>query len=370
MRIAYLLTSLGIGGAERQVIGLARRMAQRGHVVKLFILLPPGKEDWLVNSGPQPLEATHLNVRKQPLNVLQALTRGAAEFRAFRPGLIHSHNFHGNLVARILHLFLPQTPVLSTIHNVYEGGWHRMLAYRLTDPLSRRTVAVSEAARERYVRLHAVPAAKISVIRNGIETEEFTPNPARRAETRTALDLRNEFLWIATGRLAPAKDYPNLLRAFAQIRTASIPTRLCIAGSGTPEHTAHLQALASSLGVAGAIQWLGIRNDLPALLDAADAFVLSSAWEGMPLALGEAMSMEKPVVATDVGGVRELTGESAQLVPALSTEALAAAMLRTMQLSPQYREKIGRAARTRILENFSMDRQADQWEQIYADLLH
>jgi len=370
MRIAYLITSLGIGGAERQVIGLARRMTQRGHIVKLFILLPPGEQDWSINSGPQPLEALHLNVRKQPLNVLQALARGATELRVFHPDLIHSHNFHGNLAARILRPFLPQTPVLSTIHNIYEGAWPRMLAYRLTDPLSSCTIAVSEAVRERYIQLRAVPAAKISVISNGIETSDFTPDTARRAQTRAALGLRDEFLWLATGRLAPAKDYPTLLCAFAQLLPAAPAAKLVIAGFGAPEYTTELRALANSLNLIQAIHWLGPRSDIPALLDAADAFVLSSAWEGMPLALGEAMSMAKPIVATDAGGVRELAGPGVKLIPPQKAEALAATMLDTMHLGAQARAESGQSARARILEHFNMDTQSKKWEEIYASMLY
>lgn len=366
MKIAYLLTSLGIGGAERQVIGLARRMVQRGHEARLFVLLPPGGQDWPVGSGPFPLEAVHLGMSKQPVRILQALARGAAALRAFRPDIIHSHNFHGNLVARILRPFLSRTPVVSTIHNVYEGGWARMLAYRLTDPLSRRTVAVSEAARERYVRLGAVPARKMSVIANGIDTAEFMPNAERRGEARAALGLHDEFLWLATGRLAPAKDYPTLLRAFARIRQGETSARLAVAGSGERAYAEALRAEADSPGLGDSVSWLGARGDIPALLDAADGFVLSSAWEGMPLALGEAMAMEKPIVATEVGGVRELAGSDAPLVPARDSEALTVAMFRMMRLSAAARAEMGRAGRARILQEFNMETQADRWEQVYA----
>jgi glycosyltransferase involved in cell wall biosynthesis len=112
-----------------------------------------------------------------------------------------------------------------------------------------------------------------------------------------------------------------------------------------------------------------LRRDLPALLDAADGFVLSSAWEGMPLAVGEAMAMEKPVVATDVGGVRELVGASGLLVSAGMPEELAAAMLEVMQRSPVDRLALGRSARVRIQSNFSMDAKADEWEALYRCII-
>ena len=108
---------------------------------------------------------------------------------------------------------------------------------------------------------------------------------------------------------------------------------------------------------------------MPALLDAADGFVLASAWEGMPLAVGESMAMENPVVATDVGGVRELVGESGAIVPARTPEALAKAMLSVMQATPEARSSLGRSARERILRSFSMDAKADEWESLYRTVL-
>ena len=117
------------------------------------------------------------------------------------------------------------------------------------------------------------------------------------------------------------------------------------------------------------VRWLGLRRDMPALLDAADGFVLSSAWEGMPLAVGEAMAMEKPVVATDVGGVRELVGDAGYTVSAKSPEGLAGAMLELMRRTPVARSALGRRARERIVSNFSMNARADEWEILYWTLL-
>jgi glycosyltransferase involved in cell wall biosynthesis len=108
---------------------------------------------------------------------------------------------------------------------------------------------------------------------------------------------------------------------------------------------------------------------MSALLDAADGFVLASAWEGMPLALGEAMAMEKPVVATDVGGVRELVGETGLIVQARNPVALAEAMLELMRRSVADRCALGVAGRRRIQDNFSMDAKADEWEALYRDIL-
>jgi glycosyltransferase involved in cell wall biosynthesis len=179
MRIAYVLTSLGVGGAERQVVSLAERMAARGHVVSLVVLLPRQSEEW-----PTTLDLLHLDMRKTPASLFAGFCRARRFLRVFEPDLIHSHTFPANMVARLLNLPSAARPLISTIHNVYEGPWPRMAAYRLTDPLSHCTTAVSQAAASRFVRLKAVPAHKCSVMTNGIDIAEFTPSPERRAQGR------------------------------------------------------------------------------------------------------------------------------------------------------------------------------------------
>jgi glycosyltransferase involved in cell wall biosynthesis len=361
MRIVYMLTSLGMGGAERQVVALAERMKARDHAVALILLRERQPEEW-----PTTVDLVHLEMRKTPVSFIAGLLRARRWLRDFQPELIHSHVFPANMAARLLKISLPAA-VLSTVHNVYEGSWPRILAYRLTDGLSRRTAFVCQAAADRYARLKAVPARKASVLTNGIDLAEFAPSAERRALLRAQMGVQEEFVWLAAGRIVPAKDFPNLLRAFARVRGEIPEARLWIAGEAAGGGSAAIQAQAAELGAS--VRWLGLRRDMPALLDAADGFVLASAWEGMPLAVGEAMAMEKPVVATDVGGVRELAGEAGVIVPAKDSEVLAQAMLEMMRRTPEARGVLGRAARERIAARFSIDAKADEWEALYRAVL-
>jgi glycosyltransferase involved in cell wall biosynthesis len=362
MRIAYVLTSLGMGGAERQVVAVAERMKARGHAVALILLRQRQPEEW-----PATVDLVCLEMRKTPVSFLAGLLRARRWLRDFRPELIHSHVFPANMAARLLKMLYPEATVLSTVHNVYEGSWLRMLAYRLSDGLSRRTAFVSQAAADRYARLKAVPARKASVLTNGIDLAEFAPSVERRAQLRARMGVGEEFVWLAAGRIVPAKDFPNLLRAFARVRGEIPEARLWVAGEAFGAGAEAIQAQAAELGAS--VRWLGLRRDMPALLDAADGFVLASAWEGMPLVAGEAMAMEKPVAATDVGGVRELVGEAGVMVPAKNPEALADAMLEMMRRTDEERGALGRAARERITARFSIDAKADEWEALYRGVL-
>jgi glycosyltransferase involved in cell wall biosynthesis len=364
MRIVYVLTSLGMGGAERQVLALAERMAGRGHVVSLMVLRPRLAEEW-----PTPIDVFRLKMRRTPQSVLAGLVRGRQFLKGFRPDVVHSHSFHANFIARLLKVCIPSAVVVSTIHNVYEGGWKRMLAYRLTDRLSCCTTAVSAAAAGRFVGLKAVAQGKCVVVANGIDIGEFAPSAERRAEMRSQMGVNGEFIWLTAGRIVAAKDYPNLLRAFAGLRRDRFNTQLWIAGARDGKEFVKCRDMAEGLGLGDAVRWLGLRRDMPALLDAADAFVLGSAWEGMPLALGEAMVMEKPVIATDVGGVRELLGDAGSIVAAGDSGALAEAMKALMDRKPEEVGALGKIARERILNNFSMDAKANEWEALYVSLL-
>jgi glycosyltransferase involved in cell wall biosynthesis len=366
MRILCVLNSIAIGGTERQVLAIAGRMAARGHALALVVLRPREADECSTD-----LEVVHLDIQKSPSSVVAGVRRGAAFVRSFRPDVIHSHNFHGNMLARWMRLTYREPKLIATIHNVYEGGWLRMLAYRLSNPLVTRVTGVSTAVAERYVRLRAVSKSNMVVVTNGIETAEFVPDAARRTAMRQQMGVADEFVWLSVGRITAAKDIPNLLQAFGRVWEDSPNTRLWIAGGPPPAGSGGeaYSAFFTPQGAMDRVNRLGMRRDVPALLDAADGFVLSSAWEGMPLALGEAMVMENPVVATDVGGVRELVGEAGVVVPAKDSSALVAAMLDTMRRTQEEREAMGRAARERICAKFGMDAKADEWEAMYHSVL-
>ena len=362
MRIAYILTSLGIGGAERQVTGLAERMRARGHAVMMLVLTPPAADQWV-----PPVVPVHLNLRHSAFSAVSGWVRAARILRKFQPDILHTNNFHGNVFGRTLKLALPGMRVISTIHNVYEGGQWRMAAYRVSDPLSRCTIAVCQEAANKMLDVRAVPRRKCTVITNGIDANEFSPHPTRNEDGPG----RSGFVWLTIARVVPAKNYENLLRAFAWVCQADDRARLWVAGEGKGEYAQQMRALGVELGLSGAIRWLGLRRDVAGLLDAVDGFVLSSAWEGMPLALGEAMAMEKPVVVTDVGGVRELVGDCGTIVLPGMPSALARGMLDVMRMTPEACQRLGQAARRRMLARFSSNANADGWEALYrAEIAH
>jgi glycosyltransferase involved in cell wall biosynthesis len=276
--------------------------------------------------------------------------------RRMRPQIVHCHMFHANMLGRLLRLVMPFPALISTLHSAAESKRstgrvrHRDVLYRLTDRLSDATVAVSQAVAARHLSANA--ARCIEVIPNGVDTETFRPDKAVREHLRRGFGLEKEFVWLAAGRLMWKKNYPALLRAFSDLGAGV----LLIAGSGPDE--AALRALATPR-----VRFLGERRDLPALMNAADGFVLSSVVEGLPVALLEAAATGLPAVSTDVGGVREV-GAGLVVAPA----DLPRAMASLTHMPEDKRRALGEAARRRVVDHYSIDAVVSQWETLYRRL--
>ena len=367
-RINFLITGLDYGGAEVQLVHLATQLKARGWDVRITSIMPPRAfVDELSSSG---IPVVSLGVAgKNPLTIFRAYIRLLRMLHSWKSHILHCHLFHANLLGRMTRL-LYRTPVsLSTIQSIYEGGKLRDIAYRLSDPLTDLTTICSRLAAERFIRISAVPEHKLRVIPNGIDITGFRPGPEIRKHMRQELKLDERFAWLAVGRLEAPKDYPCLLHAFAMVASRYPNAILLIAGQGLlrPE----LEGLADKLGLSERVRFLGLRKDVPGLMNAADAYVMSSAWEGIPLVLLEASATGLPIVATDVGGNREVVvdGESGFLAPPQSADALAGSMLQMMAPPDAERRRMGEAGRRYIEEHYSLEHVVDTWEALYSDLL-
>jgi glycosyltransferase involved in cell wall biosynthesis len=266
--------------------------------------------------------------------------------------------FHANLAGRLLRLLMPFPVVISTLHSVAESSRRsektrlRDWWYRATDALADVTVAVSHAVAERHRNARAVPHAR--VIPNGVDTGRFRADADVRARMRRELAVEGEFVWIAVGRLMWKKNYPALLAAFGQLGHGT----LLIAGAGPQE-------LELKKAAPPGVRFLGEREDVADLLNAADAFVLASIVEGLPVALLEAAATGLPCVATDAGGVRE-TGVGLVCAPEPGT--LAACMRSVAEMSAEDRSRLGDDARRQVLARYSLDVVVSQWEDLYRTL--
>jgi glycosyltransferase involved in cell wall biosynthesis len=204
-----------------------------------------------------------------------------------------------------------------------------------------------------------VPAARLRYIPNGVRLRER--DEARRAAVRSALGIRaDEFVFLFAGRLQPVKDVPTLLSAAAALpESLRARTRVLLAGDG-PERS-KLEAQATSLGLNDVVRFLGARRDVPDLLAAADAFVMTSVTEGQPMALIEAMAAGVPCVATRVGGIPVLLGDGAGLLaPPSAPEQIAAEMARMIS-SEEVRSQCVQAGLRVVRAKHSLDQVVDEY---------
>ncbi len=370
MRCVYLITGLAYGGAENQAVQLAMRLKARGwDIVMVSALRPQAYVEDLQAAG---IPLYSLGIRRGVPDP-RAISRFARILKKERPEIVHAHMIHANLLARITRLFIPVPVLICTAHNVEEKGRIgslriREMAYRATDWLCDLTTHVCRTGVERYIAEKVVPAHKIRYIPNGLDVHHFYSDPKVRRWVREDLELGNDFVWIAVGRFDPQKNYRCMLEAFARVMQRKHRVRLVIVGNGSLRPT--MEQFAEERGISEKVRFLGIRKNVPHLMQAADALVMSSDWEGLPMVLLEAHASSLPVVATDVGGNREVVrdGETGFLVPPRDPEALAQAMLRLMDLPEEERQKMGMVARQHIEANFSLDRVVDQWEAVYREL--
>lgn len=367
MRILFLSTSMGMGGADQQLLSAAQGMRSRGHQVLIVSLTP---------LGPMGLQARNSGIPTESLGMRRGfpdprgLLRLARIARAWRPDVVHSHMVHANLMARVLRLLVPVPALVSTIHNIYEGGRLRMAGYRLSNRLVDQMTIVSQAAADRFVAERIVPRELLRVLPNGVDTERFFNVPlGTRERIRHSIGLIDEFAWLAVGRFELAKDYPNMLRAFVAVRERHPDAVLLLVGRGSLQQDT--EQLVSELKLGGAVRFLGVRQDVPEIMSAADGYVMSSAWEGMPIVLLEAAAAGLPIVATGVGGNREVVrdGDSGLLVPPRDSEALAKGMLRLMGLSEAERRSWGERGREYVRNHYGLAQVVGRWEALYHEVL-
>lgn len=353
-----------IGGAERQVILLAKGLVIRGWQVNVVALSGTG------DSAAAELSAAGAGFITLKMRKGLADPHGWLRFHRWlkleAPDVVHAHLPHAAWMARWSRLGAPVRAVVDTLHSSSTGSLGRRLGYRWSGWLSDRVTAVSQAVANAYISAGMVSSDKLSVLPNGVNVVTWRPDATFRQAMRQELGLEDEFLWLAAGRLDPVKDYPTLLRAMVDVAG---PARLVIAGTGPLENEQH--CLSKALSLVTRVRFLGFEPEIRRWMQAADGFVLSSRWEGLPMALLEAAACALPAVATDVPGTREVVvdGQTGLLAVQGSSMALAGAMNRLMRTPLDQRIAMGERARQRVIQHFSLEAVLDQWEALYRSLL-
>ncbi len=349
MKALLLCQNLGIGGAEELVLRTSTRLPGEGIQCGVVAITRRGPIADEIAAAGVPLHVAGGQPGPRDPRAFANLVR---LIRRERPDVVHTFLLNACLYGRLASMVAGVPVILAAEQNVYtRKRWRHARFERALAARTYRVVACCRTVGESYQSQVGVPSEKLAVVYNAVQ---FDPEPGwdERPAARRRIGLPEDALVVGTlGRLTEQKGHGVLLEAVAALAPRLPRLALLIAGDGPLR--AGLEARAAALGVAERVTFLGIRRDREALYAAMDAFVLPSRWEGLSLALVEAMGAGRPVVATDVGGNAEVVdaGVSGILVPPDDPPALASGLesvLGDHDLAERLRGHAARAARSRF----------------------
>lgn len=363
----FLTRSLDRGGAERQLVVLAKGLARRGHAVVVVVFFGGGVyETELAEAG---VRVINLG-KKGRWDILSFLNRLMRLLRKERPAMLHSYLGVPNILATVLKPLLPGTRIVWGVRasnvDLSHYDWLSRLAYSLECRLARFAdcIIANSCAGKRYAVGNGFPEGKIVVIPNGINTEYFRFDHEGRGRVRAEWGIDEDKILVGlVARLDPMKDHPTFLDAASRIAREHHDVCFVCVGDGSEDYVELVKQQAKTLGLSDRVIWAGARDNMPAVYSAMDIVSSSSIGEGFSNTIAEAMACEVPCVVTDVGDSAFIVGDAGCVVKPGDGAALAAAIQKLSDLPREERRTLGDACRARIVSEFGMDRLVQRTEQ-------
>jgi len=372
-KIAHVITGLDTGGAELMLARLLGPLAREGLDAEVISMTDAGPVARLI--AQQGVNVRTIGMRRGAPTPA-GLARLGRALREAQAQLVQTWMYHADLAGGLAARLAGGPPVVWGIRNSTFDPRHTRLMTRLTARacalasrwLPARIVCCSESAMRVHARL-GYDAARMLVIPNGFDVERFRPDPDARASVRAALGLPpGAFVIGMVGRLDPQKDHATFFDAVRRLDRDDTWFVLC--GRGVSADEPVLARALEATGRAANFRLLGERDDVPALTAAFDVATSSSAYgEAFPNVVGEAMACAVPCVVTDVGDSAYLVAGTGRVVPARDPGALAAAWRDLLDLAPDERAALGRAARARIAADFALPAVAHRYAELYRGVL-
>ncbi|MBI4997780.1 MAG: glycosyltransferase [Rhodocyclales bacterium] len=360
MRVLHVIQSLEFGGAEKVVVDLGNEMLEHCEVA----ICCTQSLGALVEQVDARITVTclggnlHGNDYKVPLRLARVIRDGAYD-------VVHSHGWNVYLEAAMATVLAGYPRLVHTVHGnymPYPPGLMSRLKVAIRHRFERvmasrhhRIVGVSHSIRDYVVRDVGLPNDRVVTVHNGIACRNLD---RYKGVGKT---------FVTVGRLAAVKNHAMMIRAFQLVLQSHPDASLLIVGDG-PERTS-LEALVHELGVAGQVSFLGFRQDVGQVLALADVFLMTSRYEGISIAVLEAMCAGLPVLATNVGGIPEtvVDGATGILVPSEDVPAMASGMLQLLN-SREDRLRLGSAGREFLASEFSIATVVDRYLRLYRGL--
>ncbi|MDP2689744.1 MAG: glycosyltransferase [Deltaproteobacteria bacterium] len=381
LKIGLALPMFTAGGAEQVVLGLAREYLGLGHEAVIMSMSAGGNmRERFLKSGARLKEfGIKREFRLSPgwiADIIRARTMISRCLLEEGFDVVHTHLMGTDMDFLYAAKRAGVKAVVHTIHNVYRqyaGGkpvdrlrnWRRRAAYRRYD----RVFAVDDEVRDWAVERGMVEIGGITTVRNGISFSSLNVKTSRQ-ELRKKYGLGpNDRMVLNTGSLTAQKNQLSLIRAVHLLAQKGMEIRLFIAGEGVLR--GELEREVKALGIESSVRLLGYREDIPSLLKAADVFAFPSLWEGLPIALLEALACGTTALASDIPVHRKILGAGrfGWLTPAASPEEIAGVLEKTLKSVERSKGNII-AAREMVIENYSAGRMAKEYISSYLEILN
>lgn len=331
MRIAFLIRSLDFGGAERQLVALAKGLRRQGHQVTVAVFYAGGRLEKDLREAGVPVIALEKRAR---WDVFSFAWRLIKFIREQRPDALHSYLGIPNILTVLLKPIFPRMRmawgVRASNMELDQYDWTARVSYQIERLLSRFAdlIIVNSRAGLRYAEMNGFPKERMIVIPNGIDTEAFDMDAEQRERVRAEWQVSaSEILVGLVGRLDPMKDHPAFLKAVASLVERRNDLRFVCVGDGPSDYREKLHRMSEQLDLSGKLTWAGARSDMKAVYNALDMIVSASSYgEGFSNVIGEAMACGVGCVVTDVGDSAWIVGASGEIAPPANAEALAASI--------------------------------------------
>lgn len=369
--IVFVTTELSPGGAEIMLQRLVTRLDRNRFSPKIITLKP---KDRRITPGVEargiPVHSLGLSTGRPSLKALRRLRR---LLRTLEPDVIQGWMYHGNFAATLATLgTLRSVPLYWSIHHSLYSLSEESLSTRLVLAISRllarraSAIAYVSSASARHHEARGFPARLTVFTPNGFDTESFKPSESARREARRELGIKPEDVVIGSlSRYIPLKDYATFFAAAGLLARKHPEACFLLMGHGVHERNGKLMEAVREQGLESRIHLLGHRPDTHRLLPAMDIMTNSSYSEAFPLSVGEAMASALPCVATDVGDTALLMGDTGVLVPPRNPEAIYKAWVELIEAGPLVRWSLGRRARRRIIDHFTLEATVRRYEALY-----
>lgn len=365
--VCQVLHSLNIGGAEVLAARLARKLSDRFEFI--FACLddcgPLGEQ--LQSEG------FHLEfLARKPGLDLGCAWRLSQLCRRWNVDVVHAHQYTPFTYAMLSGIRPLRPPVLFTEHGrpfPDVPRQKRIIFNRLMLRRRDRVVGVGEAVRQALIRNEGMPVARVTVIYNGVDLESIAAVEAQRDQVRQEFDLApSDFVLMQVARLDVLKDHATAIRTLHHLVKQCPEVRLVLVGEGPEQGMIERELRAHNLQPY--VRLLGLRRDVPRLLAAADAFLLTSVTEGIPVTFIEAMARRLPIVSTAVGGVSEVVqdGVTGLLAPLGDDRSLAEAVMQLVH-DARLGRQLGAAGRQRAEQMFAEEKMHDAYARQYEEML-